>query len=181
MVEPVNAVAGGKLNREVDIEILAQEISKMKNIKTEFTDNERWQLVIEFDEDGKILLYRTGSYIIRGGTDLEELEETKDNWFELLKAKDIIDDLSSVRYSIQNVVFSGDLEQEIKLEILMIQLGIDKTEYEPEQFPGLIYRPESYSAVMLIFTSGKTIITGGTSKKQAESMMDHVHNQLRKI
>jgi transcription initiation factor TFIID TATA-box-binding protein len=180
MVEPVNVVAGGSLNREVDIQTLSSELSKKKNVKTDFTDENRWQLVIEFNEGGKVLLYRTGSYIIRGGSSLDTLEKTKNLWFSLIKEENIVDDTSTVDYALQNIVFSGDLKQEVDLAVLSIQLGINKTEYEPEQFPGLIYRPEGFSVVILIFASGKVIITGGTKQKEAEAVMRHIQEQLDK-
>jgi transcription initiation factor TFIID TATA-box-binding protein len=180
MIEPVNVVAGGSLNREVDIQTLSSELSNNDMIKTDFTDENRWQLVIEFDEVGKVLLYRTGSYIIRGGSSLDTLEKTKNLWFDLVKEENIVDDMSTIEYELQNIVFSGDLEQEVDLAVLSIQLGMNETEYEPEQFPGLIFRPENFSAVVLIFTSGKLIITGGTSQKEAEAVMRHIQEQLDK-
>lgn len=85
MVEPVNVVAGGSLNREVDIQTLSSELSKKNDVRTDFTDENRWQLVIEFNEGGKVLLYRTGSYIIRGGSSLDTLEKIKNRWFSLTK------------------------------------------------------------------------------------------------
>lgn len=181
MVEPVNVVAGGNLNREIDIHALSSELSNTTGVTTHFTDENQWQLVIGFDDGGKILLYRTGSYIIRGGSDLDTLEKTKKHWFDLIKKNQIVEDLSIVDYSIQNIVFTGDLDQQIDLAVLAVQLGINNTEYEPEQFPGLIYRPEDYSAVMLVFTSGKVVITGSTEREEAESLMIHVKEQISQI
>lgn len=181
MVESVNLVAGGSLNCEVDIQTLHGELSGKDNINADFTDEDRWQLVIEFDEGGKVLLYRTGSYIIRGGSNVEALEETKRLWFGLIKQENIVKDTSTVDYSLQNIVFSGDLNQEVDLAVLSVQLGINNTEYEPEQFPGLIYRPDGFSTVILIFSSGKTVITGGTKESEAEEVMRRVQAQLDKV
>lgn len=180
MVKPVNVVAGGSLNREVDIQTLFSELSDRDNVEADFTDENRWQLVIEFNGAGKVLLYRTGSYIIRGGSSLDTLEKTKDLWFSLINEENIVDDTSTIDYALQNIVFSGDLNRKLDLSVLAIQLGINNTEYEPEQFPGLIYRPKDYSAVILIFTSGKVIITGGTSEKEAEAVLRHIQGKLDK-
>lgn len=178
MVDTVNVVAGGNLNREVDLQALSSALSKDDSITVDFTDENRWQLVIDFNQAGTILLYRTGSYIIRGGSDFETLEKSKELWFDLIKRENIIDNTSEVDYALQNIVFSGELNQEVDLAVLALQLGMDNTEYEPEQFPGLIYRPEDYSCVMLIFTSGKSIITGSTEQQEAEAVMEHVQKQL---
>lgn len=179
-VEPVNVVAGGDLNREIDIETLFSECSKKDTVSTEFTDEDRWQLVLEFNEGGKVLLYRTGSYIIRGGSSLEALKNIKNIWLDLMKEENIINSASDVDFEIQNIVFSGDLKQEIDLAVLSIQFGVNRAEYEPEQFPGLIYRPDGFSVVILIFSSGKVIITGGTKQKEAEAVMRHIQEQVNK-
>ena len=180
MVEPVNVVAGGSLNCEVDIQTLYSELSKKDNVEADFTDQNRWQLVIKFNQAGKVLLYRTGSYIIRGGSNINDLEKTKNLFFNLIDKEDIVDDISNIDYNLQNIVFSGDLNQEVDLAVLSLELGMDNTEYEPEQFPGVIYRPQDFSTVVLIFSSGKTIITGGTKQKEAEAVMRHVLKQLDK-
>lgn len=176
-IEPVNVVAGGNLNREVDIQALCSELASIEDVSVDFTDENRWQLVIKFEDAGKVLLYRTGSYIIRGGSDHDSLDRTKNSWFELLKREDIIENMSSVEYEVQNIVYSADIDQDIDLAFLTIQLGAGCTEYEPEQFPGLIYRPEAYSVVVLVFSSGKAIVTGGTDQKEAESVLRYVREK----
>jgi transcription initiation factor TFIID TATA-box-binding protein len=59
---------------------------------------------------------------------------------------------------IQNIVASGDLYGTIDLEDVAERLF--KTMYEPEQFPGLIYRMTEPKAVFLVFASGKIVCTG---------------------
>jgi len=65
---------------------------------------------------------------------------------------------------IQNIVASGDLIGTIDLE--KTTYALKKTIYEPEQFPGLIYRMDSPRTVMLLFTSGKFVCTGAKSESQ---------------
>lgn len=69
-------------------------------------------------------------------------------------------------------VFVGDLGQPVDLSAVSILLGLESTEYEPEQFPGLIYRPQESPFVLLIFASGKVVITGGTSRCRAEEELN---------
>lgn len=178
MLDIVNVVAGGDLNREVDLQTLSPDLAKEDTIDVDFTDEDRWQLVVDFNGAGKVLLYRTGSYIIRGGSDFEALEKTKQVWFDLVTRENIVENMSGIDYDLQNVVFSGELDQKVDLANLTIQLGMNNTEYEPEQFPGLIYRPENFSCVMLIFATGKVIITGTTEQKEAEAVMRQVQSQL---
>ena len=65
---------------------------------------------------------------------------------------------------IQNIVASAGLDGTIDLE--KAAYSLKRSMYEPEQFPGLIYRMEEPKVVILIFTSGKLVITG--AKKEEE-------------
>ena len=73
---------------------------------------------------------------------------------------------------IQNIVASGDLHGEIDLERAQVEL--EDTMYEPEQFPGLIYRMKDPKVVILLFASGKLVCTGAKSEEQ-------VHEAVRKL
>jgi transcription initiation factor TFIID TATA-box-binding protein len=65
---------------------------------------------------------------------------------------------------IQNIVASAGLDGTIDVE--KATYSLKRTMYEPEQFPGLIYRMEDPKVVILIFRSGKLVITG--AKKEEE-------------
>jgi transcription initiation factor TFIID TATA-box-binding protein len=65
---------------------------------------------------------------------------------------------------IQNIVASGGLGGTIDLE--KSTYSLEKAVYEPEQFPGLIYRMEDPKVVVLLFTSGNIVVTG--AKKEEE-------------
>ena len=73
---------------------------------------------------------------------------------------------------IQNIVASAGLGGYIDLE--KTTYALKRTMYEPEQFPGLIYRMNDPKVVILIFTSGKLVCTG--AKKETE-----VHRAISKL
>jgi transcription initiation factor TFIID TATA-box-binding protein len=50
--------------------------------------------------------------------------------------------------------------------------------YEPEQFPGLIYRMRDPRVVLLIFSSGKMVITGAKEEKEVERAVKQVADKL---
>jgi len=60
-------------------------------------------------------------------------------------------------------------------------LGLKNIEYEPEQFPGLVYRVIEPDVVVLMFGSGKAVITGATSVEDAEIALETVQSQLQEI
>ena len=53
-------------------------------------------------------------------------------------------------FSVVNVVLIAELGNDVNLNALLVALGLKNTEYEPEQFPGLVYRPQGVSAVTLV-------------------------------
>jgi len=65
---------------------------------------------------------------------------------------------------IQNIVASTMFEHCINLDVLS---ELPDTEYEPEQFPGLMYRLSEPKTVMLIFRSGRIVVTGAKSTQEA--------------
>lgn len=70
-------------------------------------------------------------------------------------------------FKIQNIVASCDVGFSIKLEALKeTQERFSRCHYEPELFPGLIYKMESPKVVLLIFTSGKIVLAGAKSRQE---------------
>ncbi len=83
------------------------------------------------------------------------------------------------RIKIENVVASSSFGVNIKLEKLVSSL--DNIEYEPEQFPGLVFRLKSPKAAALIFSSGKIVCTGTKSPKEAKNVVAKIVSKMRKI
>src|SRR5207245_11261818 len=61
---------------------------------------------------------------------------------------------------VQNIVATSDLGAQLDLNAVAVTLGPGAVEYEPEQFPGLVYRIEEPKVVLLMFGSGKVACTG---------------------
>jgi transcription initiation factor TFIID TATA-box-binding protein len=60
-------------------------------------------------------------------------------------------------------------------------LGLEQTEYEPEQFPGLIYRNPGFECVALIFSTGKAVITGSSDLEEAEAVASFLEEELSRL
>jgi len=84
--------------------------------------------------------------------------------------------LSKPEIRIQNIVASASLGGKIDLERSAFALG--RTMYEPEQFPGLIYRMDVPKVVILLFASGKLVCTGA---KREEEVIEAVEKLQRKL
>ena len=89
-----------------------------------------------------------------------------------------IETLADPEITVQNIVASADLQAVLNLNAIAIGLGLENIEYEPEQFPGLVYRIDDPKVVVLIFSSGKLVVTGGKSPENCEQGVEVVRQQL---
>lgn len=106
--------------------------------------------------EGKATIYKSGKYIIYG---LKSLGAVKQSFTEFCSILSPIIDTEIVSPPIiQNIVGMDDFQMDIPLSRLVVALQMENVEYEPEQFPGVIYRGEKGTA--LIFSSGKVIFAG---------------------
>lgn len=80
---------------------------------------------------------------------------------------------------IQNIVATSNLDAEINLNSVAITLGLERVEYEPEQFPGLVCRLETPRVVLLLFGSGKLVCTGARRPSDIELAVRTVTSELR--
>ena len=77
------------------------------------------------------------------------------------------------------MVATSDLGQKIDLNVTAITLGLDKIEYEPEQFPGLVFRLDGPKVVILVFSSGKLVCTGAKRPEDVEAAIDKMTEKLK--
>ncbi len=83
-------------------------------------------------------------------------------------------------FKIQNIVGSCDVKFPISLEALSSEHNTF-CNYEPELFPGLIYRMAAPKIVLLIFVSGKIVLTGAKTKEDIQKAFDTIYPVLRKF
>jgi len=81
---------------------------------------------------------------------------------------------------VQNIVGSADVKFPIRLEGLAYQHG-NFSSYEPELFPGLIYRMVRPKVVLLIFVSGKVVLTGAKSVEDIQTAFNNIYPVLRQF
>lgn len=107
------------------------------------------------------LIFSSGSMVCTGAKSASEARAAVSKIVNELKSNGI-QILSKPEVKIQNIVASGDLHGRIDLEAAAETLR--KTIYEPEQFPGLIYRMDEPKVVMLLFSSGRLVCTGAKTE-----------------
>ena len=110
-----------------------------------------------------ILIFRTGKMVCTGAKSEQQARRAVLKVVDDLKMSGIAI-LGKPDIQVQNIVASIELFGSVDLE--KAAYSLERTMYEPEQFPGLIYRMNDPKVVMLIFTSGKLVCTG--AKKEEE-------------
>ena len=123
------------------------------------------------------LIFSTGKMVITGLRRADEASAGVKKVVKYIKKAGI--NVSNPVITIQNIVASGDLHTFIDLNLAAILM--DNAMYEPEVFPGLIYRMKDPKTVFLIISTGKIVCTGAKNKesvKEAVLKLNHVVREL---
>jgi transcription initiation factor TFIID TATA-box-binding protein len=170
-----NIVASAKVTDALDLPSIASHIEGAEY------DKKRFPGVVRM-KDPKIaaLIFNSGKVVLTGAKSIESLDRGLAILGDLLRNLnvEIPDELT---YKIQNIVTSADLGSTINLNKIAVGFNLDKIEYEPEQFPGLVYRLDDPKVVLLLFGSGKLIITGGKYTSDAERAVVRIISDLKKL
>jgi len=173
----VSTMGSGSLGREIDLETLVSELENHLGEIIDANFHRTAMVTVRLEENGPAYtIYRTGTFQIRGAETEELLTESFRRFEEVLREIGV--EAFETEFRQVTSVFIEDLGREVNLEALAIALGLEHTEYEPEQFPGLIYRPPQYEVTLLIFASGKVIIGGTTDREHAQSAIQHLQEDL---
>tara|TARA_R110000824_G_scaffold60012_8_gene160780 strand:- start:342 stop:917 length:576 start_codon:yes stop_codon:yes gene_type:complete len=182
MPKIVNIVASQRIAQSLDI----NEIAYVLNIDYE---QEQFPGMVYRTQEPKvcILLFRSGKAVATGAKDLADIETAFDRLRKDLELNEFeLYDEELCETALHNLVVTADYSKligdtKLNLSKLMLYLPFDKTEYEPEQFPGLIYRAENPKVVFLIFSSGKCVITGSKDYEEAVEAENMFKDELSAI
>jgi len=113
-------------------------------------------------------------------TSLEKSKISKKIWLVYIKPYIKTLDMAQTKpiVSLENVVASASVDQ--KIDLIEITKKFPDTEYNPEQFPGLVFRLTKPKTATLIFRTGKMVCTGAKSEEMAIKAVNTVVQMLRK-
>lgn len=174
--EVVNVVGTGRLPAELALDPLKEDLAG----ETWENDSPQPGLHLRFEEDGPMTtFYSSGKYIIRAPS-VNQLHDAEYDVREEIARLGIIEDADAeTDFEISNVVAVAKLDREqVNLRALTIGLGLENTEYEPEQFPALSYRKPEYPCTFLLFANGKIVIAGADDVEEAETAFDGFKDEL---
>jgi transcription initiation factor TFIID TATA-box-binding protein len=169
-----NVVASTSLGQELDLKAIALALGGSEYEPEQFPG-----LIYRIKEPKTaILLFRSGKVVCTGAKSLESVKTAI-----ALVSKQIAAAGITVKkdpeITVQNIVATSDLGTQVDLNTVAITLGLNQVEYEPEQFPGLVYRLEEPKVVLLMFGSGKVVCTGARKPEDVEKAMEKIAADLR--
>ncbi len=124
------------------------------------------------------LIFKSGKMVVTGAKSTLELIRAVKKIIRTLRKKGIVI-TGKPKIQIQNIVASANLYVEVNLEKAAFLL--EDNMYEPEQFPGLIYRMSDPQVVLLIFSSGKMVITGAKSEDEVREAVYKIYQKLKDL
>lgn len=178
-MEIVNIVASGNLGLELDLNSLYDDLD-VENIQYE--PEQFPGLQIRFTDDGPvIILFSSGSYTIVGVKSNEQLQTLYNCLQVTLGELGINYGSKEGQPEIQNLICKDELGREIDLDTLVIALGFENVEYEPEQSPFVYYWPEDADCLITIPTNGQCIITGVKTLAEAEAAFNNFKDRIERL
>jgi len=175
-VKVENIVASTIFAEKLDLDVIATSLEEAEYEPEQFPG-----LVYRLSSPKTAtLLFRSGKANCTGAKNIEDVRKTVDIIADKLKklGVKVHKDLDIV---VQNMVATADLGGELNLDEVAVAFGLENVEYEPEQFPGLVYRVKEPKVVMLLFGSGKIVCTGGRNTEDVSLAVQDLSEKLNSM
>ncbi|MEE9323442.1 MAG: TATA-box-binding protein [Candidatus Aenigmarchaeota archaeon] len=124
------------------------------------------------------LIFSSGKIVCTGTKSIDMAKQAMKKVVERIK-KSGVSVPAKYPIHVENIVASSRIKAEIHLED--IAFSLDNAEYEPEQFPGLVYRIKDPRVAFLLFSSGKIICTGAQNEEDIHTALAKFKEKLEGI
>ena len=172
-IKIVNIVCSSSLGQDIPLIRLAETLPN-----TEYNPEQFPGLIMRIKEPKtSALIFSSGKIVNTGARSLGKVRESIDKIIENL-AKVNVKIKIQPKIEVQNMVGSGSVGMDLNLNSLAMEL--ENTEYEPEQFPGLVYKLEGTRATFLLFSNGKIVCTGTRSETKLKEAVAQLIAVLKK-
>lgn len=164
-----NIVATTSLGKPISLTKLARTQSN-----TEYNPETFPGLILRVKKPkSAVLVFTSGNLVCTGTKSIQQVKQVIESVIRQLRRVNVRI-TEKPKINVQNIVASGSIDMQLNLNVLALEL--ENTEYEPEQFPGLVYKLVVPNATFLLFSNGKLVCTGTKNKQQLDDSM----RQLRK-
>ncbi|MEM5802090.1 MAG: TATA-box-binding protein [Candidatus Aenigmatarchaeota archaeon] len=169
-----NIVASASLGVDVPLEKIVSKLEGMEYEPEQFPG-----LVYRMNKPrAAALIFGSGKIVCTGARSLGDVNEVFRKVVQVIR-KTGTRVPKDFKIQIENIVASAKLETGLNLDT--IAFNMENSEYEPEQFPGLVLRMEDPKVAFLLFGSGKVVCTGARSVKDVNVAMEKLHKKLKSI
>ncbi|KAJ1630552.1 transcription factor TFIID-domain-containing protein [Pavlovales sp. CCMP2436] len=167
-----NVVATVKLGCSLDLKKIAMHARNAEY------NPKRFAAVIMrlLDPKTTALIFTSGKVVVTGAKSEEAARLAARKYARIIQKLDF--PARFTEFKVQNIVASCDVRFAIRLEGLAASHG-HFSSYEPELFPGLIYRHQNPKLVLLIFVSGKVVLTGAKDRNDIYTAFENMYNVLK--
>ena len=169
-----NIVTTVTLDQTLDLNAIARSVPNIEYDPEEFPG-----LIFRLDKPRlTALVFNSGKMVVTGAKSTDQLIKGFKKIIRTFVRYGIVI-VGKPKIQIQNIVASANLNVEVDLEKAAYLLP--NTMYEPEQFPGLIHRNDDPKVVILLFSSGKMVITGAKSEEDVERAVINIYKKLEEL
>jgi transcription initiation factor TFIID TATA-box-binding protein len=169
-----NIVATASLGKPVSLTKLARSQSN-----TEYNPEQFPGLVLRIEKPkSAVLVFSSGNLVCTGTKSVTQVREVINQVIKHI-GKIGVKITDKPKITVQNIVASGSIE--LKLNLNYLALALENTEYEPEQFPGLVYKLIEPNATFLLFSNGKLVCTGTKNKAQLDESMKLLNQHIKEV
>lgn len=173
ILEIVNIVAIAVMHEPFDLDLISKRLED-----TEFpSSGPKWLKMRLKPENYYTAFYKSGKFLITGAKNIDKVNEIVQRVLGKLKDANINAKLKNIK--INNIVLMDKIELKQSLDNLIISIDDPRASYEPEQFPGMIYKDKEKGINYLLFSSGKIIITGTTDIELAKKNLEDFKNMIK--
>lgn len=173
-VKIVNIVCSTALEKDVHLVKLAETLPN-----TEYNPEQFPGLVMRIREPKtSALIFSSGKIVSTGARSMAKVRESINQIIKAV-AKIGVKVTIKPKITVQNMVGSGDIHMDLNLNELA--LNLENAEYEPEQFPGLVYKLPGTRATFLLFSNGKIVCTGTKSETRLKEAVILLVKNLKKL
>ena len=168
-----NVVVSASIHRDLPLEKLATKLERAEYNPEQFPG-----LILKMDvPKASALLFSSGKIICTGTKSIREARKAIDAIVKKLEAIGL-KVKGKPDIEIQNMVASGSVGGKLNLNEIVFKF--ENTEYEPEQFPGLVYKLPDSHITFLLFGTGKIVVTGAKSEREIIESVYILRDQLIK-
>ena len=169
-----NIVASASLGVRIPLEKIVEHLEG-----TEYEPEQFPGLVYRLkNPKAAALIFSSGKIVCTGARSISDVRKVVKKVVTMIKSSKIG---KPKKYTIQieNIVASAKLESKLNLDKIAFEL--ENSEYEPEQFPGLVYRLKNPKVAFLLFSSGKVVCTGVRKVEDIELAVKIISKKLKSV